>query len=201
MRAISSTGSTFDPSRKPWRTVASGRGWAPSAPNSVPPKWRMSWGSPGAKMPTRASGSPSAATVPSGATDTDRAPGGTIIGACPSSSSGWPSPLTTCPSAEGVKLPARVSRLPCGVATMKNPSPSRPRSQVPPVPDSEPGRRSTSRPRAFAIDSVSPAWSSEVMCSENTTPSRRKPVVSALATLLATARISRIRPDWRVRLA
>ena len=47
-----------------------------------------------------------------------------------------------------------------------------------------------------AIDSDGSSSSAETY-SENTTPSRRNPVVEALAMLFATTPISRIRPDWR----
>jgi len=55
-----------------------------------------------------------------------------------------------------------------------------------------------SRTRAAAMDSDGESAPVERMYSENTTPSARKPVVLALAMLLATLRISDISPDCRV---
>ena len=57
--------------------------------------------------------------VPSAATAIAFASNGMVISPPPSSSSGWPSMLTTMPSALRVKAPARVSRSPAGVMTVK----------------------------------------------------------------------------------
>ena len=69
--------------------------------------------------PTRAAGAPSTEMVPSAEMPTLFASKGIVISPPPSSRSGWPSGLTSTPSAFGAKAPARVSRSPAGVITVK----------------------------------------------------------------------------------
>ena len=79
-----------------------------------PPRGRAWSGPRPSTSPIRATGAPSTDMVPSAETPMLLASKGMTISPPPSSSSGWPSRLTTSPSALRVKAPARVSRSPCG---------------------------------------------------------------------------------------
>ena len=99
----------------------------------------------------------------------------------------------TVNAADGTVLPTGV-QLGLGVSIRKNPSPSIARSSGPPVWVNVPCNIDVLRTVAPAIEIEGPP-SIAATCSENTMPSCRKPVVAALAMLLATTRISRISPD------
>ena len=120
MRASSATGLTFDCSRKPWTHAAVldelDLGVGAEQHAGLAEELGLVLDRDEAELRRRL------------AVDRDRAVGrdvdvfasnGMTISPPPSSSSGWPSMLTIVPSPLRVKAPARVSRSPSGVITVK----------------------------------------------------------------------------------